>query len=431
MCWQRVNPWHAGEFLAGHGWGSFAVLGGVFLAVTGGEALYADMGHVGRSPIRSSWYCIVLPALLLSYAGQTALLLDDAGARGNPFFRIVPSWGLYPMVVLATAATIIASQAIITGAYSLTRQGIQLGWFPGLNIRQTSDESYGQIYVPFVNWTMMAFTMLLTVAFQSSDRLAGAYGTAVSTTMWLTTALLYNAMRQRWGWSALSAGLTAGCFLVVDLAFFGANILKIRDGGWIPLLFGAVIFVLMTTWRARDRSDTNAAWRERAAARNSWLAFSKGVCRGCPGTAVFLTRLGRPVSPLIVRHVAQFGALHETVVSLVVSFEECPRIAHEDRVEIEKIADGFWHLTVHYGFVEVPNLPAALALARDSGCDLDLDSAVWFAAHDAIVPAKTGRLLVPWRRVLFGFMHRNAFHIADRFDLPTAKFLEIGRQLEL
>ena len=243
-----VDPRYGIALLTGHGWRGIAVLGGVFLAMTGGEAMYADMGHIGRNPIRTSWYGIVLPALLLNYAGQVALFLDDPAMEGNPFFRLAPSWSIYPLVGLATIATIIASQAIITGSFSLTRQAMQLGWFPGVRIRQTSSEEYGQIYVPFVNWTMMILTIALAVSFGSSDRLAGAYGTAVSTTMLLTTALLYNVMRARWGWP-LGAALTAsGLFLAVDFAFFAANLLKIREGGWIPLTFGTLVFIVMISW---------------------------------------------------------------------------------------------------------------------------------------------------------------------------------------
>src|SRR5690242_5903952 len=245
-----VDPRYATGFLAHSGWGGFAVLGGVFLAITGGEALYADMGHIGRKPIRTTWYGMVLPALLLNYAGQTALLLDNRGLGGNPFFRLAPDWAIFPLVVLASIATIIASQAIITGAFSLTRQAMQLGWFPGLHIRQTSADTYGQIYVPFVNWAMMLFTIALTIGFGSSVRLAGAYGTAVSTTMVLTTALLYTVMRVRWGWSAPLALVTSGVFLVVDFAFFTANLLKVSEGGWIPLTLGVILFVVMTTWRS-------------------------------------------------------------------------------------------------------------------------------------------------------------------------------------
>lgn len=426
-----VDPRHGIRFLVSHGWGSFAVLGGVFLAITGGEALYADMGHIGRKPIRSSWYCIVLPALLLNYAGQIALISDTPRLEGNPFFRIVPSWGVYPMVALATVATVIASQAIITGSFSLTRQAMQLGWFPGVNIRQTSDREYGQIYVPFVNWTMMAFTVALAIGFGSSDRLAGAYGTAVSTTMLLTTALLYTVMRERWGWSAPAAMLTAGFFLIVDLAFFSANLLKIAEGGWIPLAFGGAIFVIMTTWRAGIEAIRTRMAGATESPEDFLARLKGGRIPRVHGTAVFLTRTTAPISPLMIRHVTQFGALQEAVVSLTVRFEEVPRVPLSERADVQHIADHFWHVTVHYGFVEVPNLLAALACAKDRGCDIDLADAVWFAAHDEVVRSKAGRLLAPWRRRLFGFLYRNAVRAADRFDLPPRDLVEIGRQVEL
>src|ERR1700736_4324131 len=321
-----VDPRYGIALLTGHGWSGIAVLGGVFLAMTGGEAMYADMGHIGRNPIRTSWYGIVLPALLLNYAGQVALLLDNPAVEGNPFFQLAPSWSIYPLVGLATVATIIASQAIITGSFSLTRQAMQLGWFPGVRIRQTSDEEYGQIYVPFVNWTMMLFTIALTVGFGSSGRLAGAYGTAVSTTMLLTTALLYKVMRDRWGWSAPTALLTSGAFLVVDFAFFAANLLKIVEGGWIPLTFGAIVFIVMTTWH----SGIGAMVRRLASMTKPPERFlerleANRVAR-VPGTAVFLTRIAEAIPLLMIQHVSQIGALPRTVVALTVKFEEIPRV---------------------------------------------------------------------------------------------------------
>ena len=427
-----VNPTHALGFLARHGWSSFAVLGGVFLALTGGEAMYADMGHIGRNPIRLAWYCVVLPALLLSYAGQIAMLTADGSVpQGNPFFLIVPGWALYPVVALATVATIIASQAIITGAFSLTRQAVQLGWLPGLDIRQTSDREYGQIYVPFVNWTMMVLTLALTVGFASSARLAGAYGTAVSTTMLLTTVLLYAAMREVWGWSALVAIPVAGLFLVVDLAFFAANLLKIRDGGWIPLLLGLVLFLVMTTWRR----GTDALQRRLSALtekRSSFVArLKEGRIPRVPGTAVFLSRNPLPVPPLLVRHVNDLGALAESVVTLTVRFERVPRIADAERLKVEAVGEGIWNVTVRFGFVEIPNLPRALEAARGHGCEIDIEHAIYFGGHDEVVRSPRDRLLPGWRRVMFAFMYRNAVHTVDRFDLPRDRFLELGRQLEL
>lgn len=424
-----VSPTYAVGLLAGHGFASFLVLGGVFLAVTGGEALYADMGHIGRNPIRSSWFMVVLPALLLNYAGQTALLFGTIKPGDNPFFLLVPGWALYPLVGLSVVATIIASQAIITGSFSLTRQAMQLGWFPGVHIRQTSDTEYGQIYVPFVNWTMMAFTLLLTIVFRSSDRLAGAYGTAVSTTMLLTTALLYTVMRERWNWGRLPALLVSGVFLVVDVAFFAANLLKIASGGWIPLLFGAVVFTIMVTWRR----GVDLVRTQLARLTETQEVFLKRLDDGkiprVAGTAVFLSRSSAPVPPLMARHVDQFGALPEIAIGLTIDFGERPRVTPDERMEIVQVADGIWHITVRFGFVEVPDLPMVLVAAKRHGCPIDLDGALYFGARDDVVRAETKGGLVAWRRMLFGFMYRNAVHTVDRFNLPPAQFVEVGRQV--
>ena len=426
-----IDPIHAVRFVFTHGWHSFVVLGGVFLAITGGEALYADMGHIGRNPIRMSWYFVVLPALLLCYGGQTALLLENPGLDGNPFFMLAPQWSVIPLVVLATFATIIASQAIITGAFSLTRQAMQLGWFPGLNIRQTSDQEYGQIYVPVVNWTMMVCTLFLTFSFGSSDSLAGAYGTAVSTTMLLTTALLFNAMRDVWRWPLGVAVVISAVFLVIDLAFFGANLLKIREGGWIPLALGVLIFLVMTTWR----HGIDAVRRSLVQQPETASAFLDQLRRGriarVPGTAVFLSRSETAIPPILIRHVAQIKALQEIVVSLTVRFEEYPRVSMEDRAQVEQIAEGFWHVTIRFGFIEKPNVAAALACAKDKGCPVNLDDAVYFAAHDDVVQSANPPRLVAWRRMLFAIMYRNAVRAPDRFDLPAGQFLEIGRQIAL
>jgi KUP system potassium uptake protein len=424
-----ASPTYAVGLLATHGFASFLVLGGVFLAVTGGEALYADMGHIGRNPIRSSWFLIVLPALLLNYAGQTALLFGKIKLGDNPFFLLVPGWALYPLVGLSVVATIIASQAIITGSFSLTRQAMQLGWFPGVHIRQTSDTEYGQIYVPFVNWTMMAFTLLLTIVFRSSDRLAGAYGTAVSTTMLLTTALLYTTMRERWNWGRSPALLVSGIFLVVDLAFFAANLLKIASCGWIPLLFGAVVFTIMVTWR-RGVDVVRTQLARLTETQEMFLnSLGAGKIPRVAGTAVFLSRSPSPVPPLMARHVNQFGVLPETAIGLTIDFSERPRVAPDERMEIAQVAEGIWHITVRFGFVEVPNLPMVLVDAKRHGCPIDLDGALYFGARDDVVRAETKGGLVAWRRMLFGFMYRNAVHTVDRFNLPPEQFVEVGRQV--
>jgi KUP system potassium uptake protein len=390
------------------------------------------MGNVGPNPIRLAWFALVLPALLLNYAGQTALYLGGLTAEGNSFFALAPGWGLYPLVALATLATIIASQAIITGAFSLTRQAMQLGWFPGLEIRQTSSEIYGQIYVPLVNWAMMALTIGLTISFRSSDRLAGAYGTAVSTTMLLTTVLLYEVMRKSWRWPIWTALPVFFGFLVVDTAFFGANLLKISDGGWIPLSLAILLFAVMTTWR----SGINAVQRVLIRASEPLDKFLKDIEKDkrprVPGTAVFLTRtLSQAVPPLILEHVTQIGAIPEVLVALTVRFANRPRVPVHQRLEVRQLGPSFWHLTVHYGFVEIPNLPAALAKAGEFGCALPLEHPIYFAARDDIARRKGRSSLWRWQRWLFAFMYRNSARAADRFDLPTESFVEITRRLEI
>ncbi len=304
-----LDPLRGIRFLATHGWGSLVVLGGVFLALTGGEALYADMGHFGRRPVRIAWITVVLPALLLNYAGQAAQLLRDPSLAANPFFSEVPHWGVYPLVALATVATIIASQAIITGAYSLTRQAIQLGWLPSLVIRQTSDLEYGQIYVPVVNWIMMVATVAITVGFGSSARLTGAFGTAVATTMMLTTLLLFDVMRERWRWPLAAALPMVTLFLLVDVAFFVANLLKILDGGYVPLLFGAALFTIMVTWH-RGMLLVRASLLPEAAQDDTLRRLLRdGALPRTDGSAVFLSRRAAHFPPLVARHLALFGAL--------------------------------------------------------------------------------------------------------------------------
>lgn len=307
---------------------------------------------------------------------------------------------------------------------------MQLGWFPGVRISQTSAEEYGQIYVPFVNWSMMAFTVALAAGFGSSDRLAGAYGTAVSTTMVLTTALLYHVMRSRWQWSLCRAAAVTGILLAVDLAFFSANLLKILDDGWIPLTFGALVFIIMTTWHSGVE-----AMRLRSAARSLQpaeffaLLRSDNVAR-VPGTAVFLTRLGKAIPPVIVNYVKQVGSLQRTVIALTVSFEDVPRVRSKDRVRIEQLNDGFWHVTVHFGFVEIPDLPAILRFAKKDGVPV-LDGASYYIERNDLISRKHRTPLSQWRIALFSFMSRNSAHAIDRFKIPSSALIEIGRRIEL
>jgi KUP system potassium uptake protein len=426
-----LNPLAAAGFLAQHGWRSLIVLGGVFLAVTGGEALYADMGGIGRNPIRAGWYTLVLPSLLLCYAGQTALLIADPSMHGNPFFHLAPSWAVVPLVVLATAATIIASQAIITGAFSLTRQAMQLGWFPGLNIRQTSDREYGQIYVGTVNWTMMVCTVIIAFGFGSSDKLAGAYGTAVSTTMLLTTALLFNAMRDIWRWPVLAAAAVSGLLLVVDLAFFAANLLKLLQGGWVPLVLALIVLTVMLVWHRGVDALRRSFGKESEATGAFRARLEQMMIPRVPGTAVFLSRSDQVVTPVLLRHVAQMKALQQIVVSLTVRFDPIPRVPDGERAQVEQVAEDFWHVSVRFGFVENPDIQAAMTHAKNQGCPLHTDDIVYFASHDEVVRGEKAPRLPGWQRAVFAFMYRNAVRTPDRFNLPADKFLEIGRQIAL
>lgn len=425
-----LTPIYGIRLLTTHGFLGFTVLGGVFLALTGGEALYADMGHVGRRPIRVAWYGVVLPGLLLNYAGQVANFIASPDMDANPFFKLAPSWALYPLVALATLATIIASQAIITGSFSMTRQAMQLGWFPGVRIRQTSADEYGQIYVPFVNWTMMILTVALTAGFGSSDRLAGAYGTAVSTTMILTTILLYQVMRVRWGWSFWQSITVVCCLLAVDLAFFAANLLKILEGGWIPLTFGLLVFVTMITWHyGISALHRRGIVRPESIERFLERIRSEKITR-VSGTGVFLTRLGKGV-PLIIRnYVRQTKTLYETVVALTISFESVPRVKPVDRIRCEQLGEGFWHVTVHFGFVEIPDLPGAIQLAKREGLPA-WDQPIYYVERYDPISRANRPWPTRWRIALFSLMSRNSAHAVDRFKIPSKALVEIGRRVEL
>jgi KUP system potassium uptake protein len=426
-----LDPRYAVSFMAHSGRAGFLVLGGVFLCITGGEALYADMGHFGRGPIRWSWYCVVLPSLLLSYAGQTAYLLDQGSVTGNPFFQIAPSWSIYPLVVLATAATIIASQAIITGSFSMTRQAMQLGWLPGVAIRQTSDRIYGQIYVPAVNGLLMVATIAVTIAFGSSEALAGAYGTAVSTTMLLTSILLYRAMRDVWKWSLPVAFVVAGIFIIVDTSFFLANLMKIAEGGWLPLSFAAALFVIMITWRA-GTDAIRATLLQTPQSADQFLADLKnGKIPRVEATTIFLTRSTQKVSRLIMDHARFVGVLPRNAIALSVNFENTPRIVGPTCSVVENVGEGLWHVVARFGFVEIPDLHQALLRTQTLTASVDFDQAMFIGSRDLIVRKHKDSSLRGWRLVLFAFLYRNSVKIVDRFNLAPENVVEIGRQIEI
>ena len=426
-----IDPRYAVEFLRHSGGSGILVLGGVFLCITGGEALYADMGHFGRASIRRSWYLVVLPALLVSYAGQTAYLMEKGSVTGNPFFQIAPAWSIYPLVALATVATIIASQAIITGSFSMTRQAMQLGWLPGVSIRQTSDRIYGQIYVPVVNWLLMAATVATTIAFGSSDRLAGAYGTAVATTMLLTTVLLFRAMRDRWRWPLTAACAVAGFFLVVDSSFFVANLWKIAEGGWLPLTFAAILFCVMVTWR-NGVDALKATLAGSAEPGEQFLSeLKKGLIPRVDGITVFLTRSTQKVSKLIMDHARFVGVLPRHAIALSVVFESTPRIFGRKCTLVENVGEGLWRVVARFGFFEIPDLMQALSEAQGLDSAIHLDKAMFVGTRDLVVSKPLKPALRGWRMALFAFLYRNSVKVVDRFNLAPANVVEIARQIEI
>jgi KUP system potassium uptake protein len=425
-----INPWHGLTFLAANRLHGFLVLGAVFLVVTGAEALYADMGHFGRRPIRLAWFAVVLPALLCSYFGQGALLIARPEEANHPFYGIVPDAILIPMVVLATAATIIASQAVISGAYSLTRQAIQIGYLPRLQIIHTSRTEIGQIYIPQINWMLMVTTIALVLGFQTSSKLAAAYGVTVTTTMWITTILFYAVARQRWGWNRLAAGLLAGAFLVIDLAFFGANIMKIFHGAWFPLLIGAVTFMLMTTWK-----KGRELLAERMQARSESLdRFVANITAEPPlrvaGKAVFLS--GNPgITPPSLRHNLKHNkVLHSEVAVLTIATKEIPRVPRDEKVEVNEIGPGFYGVEARFGFMEEPNVPYVLALAEEKGMHFELDETSFFLGRERLLPRKEPGMRL-WRSNIFAFMSRNALNATAFFHIPPEQVVELGAQIEI
>lgn len=426
-----IDPRYALRYLFSGDPGSFLVLGGVFLCVTGAEALYADMGHFGARPIRLAWSAIVFPSLLLNYAGQIAIVLEGAPIQDNIFYRLCPEPLLIPLVLLATLATIIASQSIITGAFSMSRQAILLGWLPRLWIVQTSAEGYGQIYVGAVNWMLMIVTVGLTIVFRKSDNLAAAYGIAVSLTMLMTSALLFIAMREVWGWGIMASGTVAGFFLVVDSAFFLANIVKVLEGGYVPLLLAAGVYGLMYTWH-KGAAEVSRQLRERLVPVAQFMEQVKanGVPR-VPGTAVFLTKTAGDTPPVMVRHVERNRALHEHLFALTVEIQSIPRVKSKSRLSTEEVAPNFWRATAQYGFMERPDIPALLRQAQIKGCGIGLDDVTYYIGRETIISRDGGNWLSNLQKRLFALMERNSAHVTDLFRVPTESVVEIGRQVAI
>jgi KUP system potassium uptake protein len=428
---RAVNPVHAVHFFTINGYRSVLVMGSVFLAVTGGETLYADLGHFGPRPIRLTWFTIVMPSLMLNYFGQGALILGDPAAAENPFFLMAPRWGLVPLVLLTTVATIIASQAVISGAFSLTRQAVQLGYIPRVDIEHTSEREMGQIYVPSVNWALMLACIALVVGFGSSSRLAAAYGVAVTTTMVVTTLLFQVVARERWKWPLWWVVPLCGFFLVVELSFWGANLLKVLHGGWFPLLIAAIAFTVMTTWKTGRQILSQRLATSSIPVEFFMADLEDSPPRRMPGTAVFM--FGNPDgTPPALLHVLQhFRTLHEQVVLLVVETAEVPHVPRTQRLSTEELGDGFFRIILRYGYMEDPHVPRDLEGVTVGDLDLDPENTTFFLGRETLIATRQRVGMALWRDRLFAFLARNARNATSFFHLPPDRVAELGVQVEI
>ena len=427
---KALSPHYAVMFMWFNPGTTFIILGAVVLCVTGAEALYADLGHFGKKPIRLAWFSVVMPALTLNYFGQGALLLSNPEAVKNPFYLMAPEWALMPLVLLATLATVIASQALITGAFSVTKQVIQLGYLPRLNIQHTSVRETGQIYIPLVNWGLFATIVLAVVMFRSSSNLAAAYGIAVTTDMLITTILTFFVIRYRWKYPLSLCIAATGFFFVVDFMFWASNLMKLFAGGWFPLAIGGVIFTLMMTWK-QGRHILNEKLRTDAIDLPSFLqaVFISPPAR-VEGTAVFLTAEPGTVPNALLHNLKHNKVLHENNLFVTVRNHEVPWIGMEKRLEIESLGHHCWQVIVHYGFKNDPDLPRALERIRGRGCDLEVMTTSYFLSRDVVVPSISGGM-APWREKLFAQMHHNASGAADFLNLPNNAVVELGSKIEI
>jgi len=425
-----VNPLHGVRFFAHNGLHGLVVLGSVFLVVTGGEALYADMGHFGKRPIRLSWFALVLPMLLLNYFGQGALVLADPTGAEHPFFRMAPGWAMLPLVVLTTLATVIASQAVISGAFSLTRQAVQLGYLPRMDIEHTSETAIGQIYIPGLNWVLMAACIGLVLGFRSSSNLAAAYGVAVTTDMVLTSILFGVVARTRWKWSTTAVALLVGMFLIVDLSFWGASLLKIPSGGWFPLVIAVVVFTLMTTW-----SSGRAILADRIAERTVTLEALLAELRAEPphrvaGTAIYLARNADIVPHALLQNLRHNKIIHERVVVLALESESTAHVSSDRRLSMQELGPGIFRVVGRFGFVEDPDVPALLRELGAAGLSIDPARSSFFLGRETLYATNRPGMAI-WREHLFAVMARNARRATSFFKLPREQVIELGAEIEL
>lgn len=423
-----LNPIYAIKFFAASPWIAFVALGAVVLAVTGAEALYADMGHFGRFPIRLAWFGFVLPALILNYFGQGALILKHPETVKNPFYLLAPEWMLFPLIILATMAAVIASQAVITGAFSVSRQALQLGYLPRMHVEHTSESQMGQVYMPRVNWGLMLAVMALVIGFGSSGDLAAAYGIAVTGDMVITTLLAGIVFHNIWGWSKLRTGALIALFLTVDIAFFSANVLKIPDGGWVPLLIGIVIFTLMITWKT-GRSMLYQHLKNEAMALDPFIeAVGAHPPARVPGTAIFMTPNPEGVPHAMLHNLKHNKVLHEKVVILTVRFLDFPHSPTEDRVEVEMLPHNFYRVSVRYGFKDEPDLPRDLLLCAEKGLALEAMDTSFFIGKEILIANEKSEMAY-WRKKIFIGLFRSAETITNQFKLPPNRVVELGSQV--
>lgn len=426
-----INPYHGISFFVQNGWHGFIILGSVFLVVTGGEALYADMGHFGIRPIRLAWFAIVLPALLLNYFGQGALLLENPELANNPFYNLAPSWAVYPMIILATAAAVIASQALISASFSLTMQGVQLGLLPRLKINHTSSKEYGQIYLPAVNWALLVGCIAIVLGFKTSSNLAAAYGIAVTTTMVITTILFYVVARNKWNWGFLPTFLLCGFFFVIDIAFFGANAIKFFDGGWFPITLAIIVFTVMLTWK-KGRSILTEWIKQNTEPLDEFLhKVEKQKLTRVKGTAVFMNGNATRTPTALLHNIAHNKVIHEQILFVTVKTRPIPYVDEEERFAYEHLGNGFHRFKIYYGYMEDPNIPRELAKIEHPVFRFKPEETTYFLGRETIISTKKNSDMARWREKLFALLSKNAQSATAFFGIPPERVVELGSQIEI
>ncbi len=425
-----VYPTYAYNFFIDNGFHGFVILGSVFLVVTGGEALYADMGHFGPRPIRYAWFLIVLPCLLMNYFGQGAMMLQNPEAAKSPFYFLAPDWALYPMVVISTLATVIASQALISGAFSITQQALQLGFLPRVRIIHTSQEERGQIYIPQLNWLLFIGTIMLVLSFKTSSNLAAAYGIAVTSTMVITTILAFVAMTKLWKWSVPLAIMISVFFIVIDLAFWGANLLKILHGGWVPLVIGMVIYTIMTTWSWGRKILLRKIEEETQPIENFIDEVMSVRLVTTPGTAIYMSSNPKGTPPALVKNMKHNRVLHKQIIVLSIIFKKIPHINIEDGIEIQNPTEGFYRVIASYGFMDNANIHQIIDVLIKSGLQINMNKTTFFLGRELLV-AKEKYGLLRLRKKLFILLSRNSQRVTEFFNIPNDRVFEVGSQIEI